>query len=676
MTSDEPGQPATDPAPGPGTSGPTGVDASEPAAAPPDTSAGGPRSRRRPIAAGGVVAIVIAVVAALLAAASGFAPAAPDGTVPYGVLRPVDGGTEITIPALWAGRRADGTSVGGLEAATVWVGTSETPGFTTDLSTVEADGAGPAWLAASASAAVLSTLYSGTDPATASLRFGITGPIDGPSAGAILTVGALAARLGVPLKPGISMTGTISPDGSIGGVAGVPTKIEAAAAQGFHTVLIPVVNRMGYPGGAAEPVDLVEWGTTIGVEVIPTADVGTAYETFTGRALHEPATEPYVRSASLRVAGRHTAATLLDRLDRRIAELEANGTAIDPAILADRDLARAALVDGDAATAYGRAVDCFGRVARIAGEARVASWIATDGIEGAKERLTGWIDAIIARAGQQVAIYSDVTGLGLAQQASMPAAMGWITYADAVVRGQRTAVPLQADDASLVRIGAIVAEQEAALDAFFPDAVTAVVAMSEQPQIDPARSVPYLSGYTDFLVAAGDANLGYVRSGLGGDFSEASLGSDLWPLERAAIILAEDAREIPGDEQTLAEEVAQSADALSYYIASASLVTEYQAFGMSGFGLGEDPVPDADTAQVQASVDAAAGTVATLAATLQERGIDPGYSEWSSAWGTAIAEALTGTPRETAGAVLGLNELWYDAVTVLMLDGAAGSLVR
>ena len=207
------------------------------------------------------------------------------------------------------------------------------------------------------------------------------------------------------------------------------------------------------------------------------------------------------------------------------------------------------------------------------------------------------------------------------------------------------------------------------------DAATAIVAMSETPAVDPAVNVPFLAGYTDFLIAAGDANIGYVEAG-GQELADMLGPNDLSPLARASLALEADVHAPAPANGDLAAEVARSADALSYYIASASLVTSYQAFGMSGFGLGEDPTVGDEAAIVDASVEAAAGTVDAVAAVLQDRGIDPGYSDWSASWGAAIAAELAGTPRAAAGAVLGLNELWYDAITVLMLDAAADEIGR
>jgi hypothetical protein len=62
---------------------------------------------------------------------------------------------------------------------------------------------------------------------------------DGPSAGAVMTVGFAALLKGDHIRRGIAMTGTIAKDGTIGPVGGIPDKIRAAAREGYRTVLIP-----------------------------------------------------------------------------------------------------------------------------------------------------------------------------------------------------------------------------------------------------------------------------------------------------------------------------------------------------------------------------------------------------------------------------------------------------
>ncbi len=156
-----------------------------------------------------------------------------------GELRSVDGGTQIIVPALWADAKSEAS---GIEPATVWVDpnrTSDQLAYEVNLSDVQAKGGGAQWQAATSTAAAIGTLFSGRDPDDVACKFDITGPIDGPSAGGVLTVGVLAALNQHALFPSVTMTGTISPDGSIGPVGLIPFKLKAAAEAGFETVLLP-----------------------------------------------------------------------------------------------------------------------------------------------------------------------------------------------------------------------------------------------------------------------------------------------------------------------------------------------------------------------------------------------------------------------------------------------------
>ena len=63
--------------------------------------------------------------------------------------------------------------------------------------------------------------------------------VDGPSAGAAITVALLAALRRVEVNEGVYITGTINSDGSVGKVGGVPYKALAAAEEGAETVIVP-----------------------------------------------------------------------------------------------------------------------------------------------------------------------------------------------------------------------------------------------------------------------------------------------------------------------------------------------------------------------------------------------------------------------------------------------------
>lgn len=63
--------------------------------------------------------------------------------------------------------------------------------------------------------------------------------VDGPSAGAAITVALIATIRKQGLDPGAFMTGTINSDGSVGPVGGVPEKAMAAARNGSTVFYVP-----------------------------------------------------------------------------------------------------------------------------------------------------------------------------------------------------------------------------------------------------------------------------------------------------------------------------------------------------------------------------------------------------------------------------------------------------
>jgi uncharacterized protein len=63
--------------------------------------------------------------------------------------------------------------------------------------------------------------------------------IEGPSAGAALTVATVAAMSNRTLDPTVMMTGTINPDGTIGEVGGILEKAKAAKEVGARLFIVP-----------------------------------------------------------------------------------------------------------------------------------------------------------------------------------------------------------------------------------------------------------------------------------------------------------------------------------------------------------------------------------------------------------------------------------------------------
>jgi len=80
--------------------------------------------------------------------------------------------------------------------------------------------------------------------------------VDGPSAGAAVTVALIAAVQNRTLNPGVYITGTINPDGSIGKIGGVMEKALAVSKQGAQVFLIPLGESViqGYRPVKTEPI--------------------------------------------------------------------------------------------------------------------------------------------------------------------------------------------------------------------------------------------------------------------------------------------------------------------------------------------------------------------------------------------------------------------------------------
>jgi len=63
--------------------------------------------------------------------------------------------------------------------------------------------------------------------------------VDGPSAGAAMTLLAISALENRPIRPGLSVTGTIQDDGSVGAVGGIMQKAQAVHDGGLSVFVIP-----------------------------------------------------------------------------------------------------------------------------------------------------------------------------------------------------------------------------------------------------------------------------------------------------------------------------------------------------------------------------------------------------------------------------------------------------
>ncbi len=119
--------------------------------------------------------------------------------------------------------------------------------------------------------------------------------IEGPSAGAALTIATIAALENKTLNPNVMMTGTINPDGTIGRVGGILEKVKAAKEAGATIFLVPEgqSSQTYYkPVESCEKVGSLTYCTTeykkekvnvtetAGIDVVEVSDVGDALKYF------------------------------------------------------------------------------------------------------------------------------------------------------------------------------------------------------------------------------------------------------------------------------------------------------------------------------------------------------------------------------------------------------------
>jgi hypothetical protein len=156
-------------------------------------------------------------------------------------------------------------------------------GFTED----EVAGTGDQWRAAGWNAVTVATLLTGAPLGGQDITFDVTGVIDGPSAGALMTVGTLSLFRGEELQDDITMTGTINPDGTVGPVGGIPYKVDGVTEAEKTRMLIPVGQRNS-DNNEGETVDIVDLGQRNDIEVSEAADIYEVYEAFTGGDLPRP----------------------------------------------------------------------------------------------------------------------------------------------------------------------------------------------------------------------------------------------------------------------------------------------------------------------------------------------------------------------------------------------------
>ncbi len=113
-----------------------------------------------------------------------------------------------------------------------------------------------------------------------------TAIVGGPSASAAAAVLTAAAIKGFRIRDDVALTGTINSGGLIGPVGGLKEKIGAAPKVGIKKVLIPLGERIVKDDNSSNSTDLIEYGRSVGVDVVEVSDLRAALFHVTGERIN------------------------------------------------------------------------------------------------------------------------------------------------------------------------------------------------------------------------------------------------------------------------------------------------------------------------------------------------------------------------------------------------------
>ena len=118
------------------------------------------------------------------------------------------------------------------------------------------------------------------------------------------------------------------------------------------------------------------------------------------------------------------------------------------------------------------------------------------------------------------------------------------------------------------------------------------------------------------------------------------------------------------------EELLQSAYALTYYIVTAAMTANAQVYEAYDGGPAGEVVEAMQPEVLRTSVLTGKEIVDAAASIVAANGLDAGFPVWSSNWGVAGIQEYQDSPAQMAASWIALNEVWYDAVNIFMLNAA------
>ena len=562
----------------------------------------------------------------------------------------------VTVQALWYGTSSEGLIVSGVTPVEITaVADDPDSPLAVDLRGLQAEGAGPMWTAATSVAAVQAVLESGIDPRIGQLQYSLNEEIDGPSAGALMTVGSLAAIAGVAISDSITMTGTVLPDGSVGGVAGIPAKIRAAAEAGFTQVLIPIGSEVSVDPSTKLAVDTIDQGKSLGVTVTPVRSIPEAYSILTGTALEKSVAAPRpidsgilqllrTRSEGLILSAQAVQDSLQPELGSESSGSESDTTtpataaespalAESPSVAELIDAAETALAQKDPVLAFAAAAEASLAARRQTVSATFAAASDTPLVElTAQVALEAEESRVLINA--EVRRTAEFPVTKIAQLPALGATLAWGDFALSSINIVQDRLKAVATFAELVELAQFLEVAQFEAETYMTADAEALQYLGIRPMSDTKATVGLLNAYVDLLNYAATSNRIYAES-LGLDNSSSPYLTDL--ISESASQATIDASKTFKLRGPTAQVSRRLGVAMLSFVETTQLVNNLTA---QASATGDDPpnlLPIKDPEQVQSEAEAANQIAKGQVRKIHAADLDPSAIQWHSQWGADLA---------------------------------------
>lgn len=577
----------------------------------------------------------------------------------------------VQINSLWYGKNPGEYGVTHVQIDSL--ATDPAKAFTVDLAGLTDSGTDDVWNSAAWTGASIAALMSGLDPRGRGLAFDVEEAIGGPSAGALMSAGSIAALAGVPVRNDVAATGTVLADGSIGPVSGVLDKLRAAKAAGLTTVAYPAALETSFDRDTGRTEDIQDFAGKIGIDVVPVSTVAQLVQVVAPDVPSPKQDKPGAMDSKLVVQLRNATIASLARMARpgfvvaQTSQEQAERRELAVRVAGVEATARRQLANGEVFEAFANVTSTERSVLRW--NARQATIVAAsasmsktqaDLLSSARRQLQ---QTVTVRQRSAAAMKLTM----VEQVAAAPDALSWATDAIATISATidileeptSSAVELADQASDLAQVGYDV-------EYYLPVSVTAAQSVGRRPIVDRAQLTGVLAAYSGLLGDAGQANLAYVET------DEQPDSKQLPDDELATILRQRSQDDLTRAGTDLSGMLVALSSALSFYTQTVTLAAGRDAFD-SGVGrVGDtDRITITDPAYFSGLVSTAGEQSTTQARIVAGAMLDPSYVQWGTRWGLSAATDSSAT--SDADRREGLVYLWYSTTSGRLLTALAAA---